>query len=208
MWIQAYSKQDVRYAGKLNFVGRPIEGYERATVILTAAAAQALASVQAALKKLSYGQWTLKVYDGYRPQRALDDFWRWGQDVADQKMKAEFYPDVADKLTLFQGYIAKRSGHSRGSTVDVTIEQDDSEALARDAEGLCDTCVDMGSPFDLFDSRSHYGSEKISEEAQKNRKYLRELMMAHGFVPYEKEWWHFSLKDEPFPNTYFDFPVR
>ena len=205
-------RQEVRYAGKHNFVGRPIKGYERATVILTTKAAKALAAVQAALQKASKGEWTLKVYDGYRPQRAVEDFWRWSQDVADQTMKAEFYPDIADKTTLFtQGYIGRKSGHSRGSTVDLTIVSIDEEHLpaqTRHAEGLSDTYIDMGSPFDLFGSISHYESEKISAKAQENRKYLRDLMVVHGFVPYAKEWWHFTLQDESFPNTYFDFPVR
>lgn len=193
-------RQDVRYAGKNNFVGRPIKGYERATVILSKKAAQALAAIQEALQKDYRRKWTLLVYDGYRPQQAVDDFCNWSQDVADQAMKAEFYPDIANKSELFEeGYIARKSGHSRGSTVDLTI-------MSIDDQGL--TPLDMGSPFDLFDPISHYESDKISSQAQQNRKYLRELMVEHGFVPYEKEWWHFTLRKEPFPNTYFDFPIR
>ena len=193
-------RQDVRYAGKNNFVGRPIKGYEKATVILSKKAAQALAAVQAALQKDSKGKWTLMVYDGYRPQRAVDDFWSWSQDMTDQAMKADFYPDIADKSELFKrAYIDRRSGHSRGSTVDLTIASIDSQAL---------TPLDMGSAFDLFGPISHYVSDKISTQAQQNRKYLRDLMGKNGFKPYEKEWWHFTLQKEPFPDTYFDFPVR
>ncbi|MEM9417253.1 MAG: M15 family metallopeptidase [Bacteroidota bacterium] len=193
-------RQDVRYAGKHNFVGRPIKGYKKATVILSHKAAQALAAVQAALQKDSRGKWTLMVYDGYRPQQAVNDFWHWSQDMNDQVMKAEFYPAIASKNELFkQGYVDRKSGHSRGSTVDLTIVSIDNQRL---------TPLDMGSPFDLFDAISHYASDRISLQAQQHRKYLRSLMMAHGFAPYEKEWWHFTLRAEPFPNTYFDFPVQ
>ena len=205
-------QQDVRYAGKHNFVGRPIVGYERATVILTAKAAQALAAVQATLQKDSQGAWSLKVYDGYRPQRAVEDFWRWSQDLDDLAMHDEFYPDIVNKEELFkQGYVDRQSGHSRGSTVDVTIvviNKDPQSAQSGQEQASPDNSLDMGSPFDLFDPISHYASEKISAQARKNRKCLRDLMVAHGFVPYEKEWWHFTLQEEPFPDTYFDFPVR
>lgn len=204
--------QDVRYAGNFNFVGRPIKGYKQPKVILTMQAAQALAAAQAALQEASNGKLTLKVYDGYRPQRAVNDFWKWAQDPQDQKMKPLFYPNIADKELLFQqGYIDKKSGHSRGSTVDLTIValNDEHKALTPQGQNeFTDDSIDMGSPFDLFDPQSHYICEAISAQAQENRTLLRELMLEHGFVPYEKEWWHFTLHNEPFPNTYFDFPIQ
>ena len=193
--------QEVRYAGSNNFVGAPITGYEKATIVLTRVTALQLAKAQAALQKSSNGQWSLKVYDGYRPQRAVDHFWTWAKDPKDQKKKAEYYPDIADKKQLFaQGYIAQKSGHSRGSTVDLTI-------VRRTSDGQYEE-LDMGSPFDFFGTVSHYANDTISEQAQENRKYLRELMEAHGFLPYEEEWWHFTLDNEPYPDTYFDFPIR
>ena len=181
-------------------------------MILTTKAAQALAAVQTALREGSQGQWSLKVYDGYRPQRAVNDFWHWSQDMDDQTMKDEFYPNIADKSELFaQGYVDRRSSHARGSTVDLTIvpiNEDCPPAQTKHEKGLSDTHVNMGTPFDLFDPASYYTSEIISAQAQQNRKFLRGLMVAYGFVSYEKEGWHFTLEDEPFPTTYFDFPVR
>ncbi|XWN34602.1 MAG: M15 family metallopeptidase [Roseivirga sp.] len=189
-------QQEVRYAGENNFVGRPIEGYERPVIILTEAAARALATAQATLRTRSKGKYTLRVYDGYRPQRSVDDFWQWSQDLADQKMRDIFYPNIADKRELFQqGYIDKQYSHSRGSTVDLTIVDNEGQE------------IDMGSPFDLFDTISHYESDLISRQAQENRRRLRKLMVKHGFMPYGKEWWHFTLRDEPFSEAY-DFPVR
>jgi zinc D-Ala-D-Ala dipeptidase len=186
-------KVEVRYAGSDNFIGRPIAGYEAARVYLTRPAAAALARVQEALRPAGLG---LLVYDGYRPQRAVDHFVRWGQDLADQKMKAVYYPNV-DKARLFElGYIAEKSGHTRGSTVDLTlIDLASGQAL------------DMGSPWDLFDPISAPDSREVGPTARGHRLLLRTLMVENGFRPYEAEWWHFTLENEPFPETYFDFPI-
>jgi zinc D-Ala-D-Ala dipeptidase len=139
----------------------------------------------------------LKVFDCYRPARAVAHFVRWARDVSDQARKAEFYPEV-DKRNLFkEGYIAARSGHSRGSTVDLTLVRlSDNRAL------------DMGSPFDFFGTRSWPADRSVAMDARANRRLLAAAMMRRGFRPYNKEWWHFTLANEPFPNTYFDFPVR
>ncbi len=185
---------DMRYAGEHNFVDRRVDGYEAPVCLLTTQAAQALAQVQADLARLGLG---LKVFDCYRPQRAVAHFARWARDLDDQSTKAEFYPNV-DKDQLFAlGYIAEHSGHSRGSTADVTIVD-----LASGAE------IDMGSPFDLFDTRSWPLDQTVSAQAQANRLILQTAMMRHGFRPLREEWWHFTLINEPHPETYFDFIVR
>lgn len=185
---------EMRYHGARNFVGRPIVGYEAPVCLLTREAATALAAVQAELGASGRG---LKVYDCYRPARAVADFAAWARDPADQRMKAEYYPNV-EKGRLFElGYLAERSGHSRGSTVDLTIID-----LATGAE------IDMGSPWDLFDPISWPSSEAVSEAARANRQTLQTLMVQHGFRPLREEWWHFTLEGEPHPDTYFDFPVR
>jgi len=185
---------EMRYAGAHNFVGRPIDGYEAPVCILTREAADALARVQTELAPRGLG---LKVYDCYRPQRAVSHFARWAADLSDQSTKAEFYPNV-DKSRLFElGYIAARSGHSRGSTLDVTIVD-----LATGAE------LDMGTPFDLFDTRSWPTDETASATARANRLMLQNVMRAHGFRSLREEWWHFTLDAEPHPDTYFDFVVR
>ena len=185
---------EVRYYGDNNFVGQPVDGYEAPRVILTIPAAQALAGVQQDLAPFGLG---LKFFDGYRPQRAVDHFVRWAADLSDTKMKARFYPGV-DKANLFRdGYIASRSGHSRGSTVDLTVVD-----LATGAE------LDMGTPFDFFGPLSAGESPDAPAQARANRMLLRQAMENRGFLPYAEEWWHFTLADEPFPETYFDFPVR
>lgn len=185
---------EMRYTTAHNFVGRPIDGYEAPVCILTREAAEALARAQAELAQRGLG---LKVYDCYRPQRAVAHFARWAADLSDQSTKAEFYPNV-DKARLFElGYIAARSGHSRGSTLDLTIVD-----LATDAE------IDMGTPFDLFDTRSWPTDETVSAEARANRLLLQNVMRAHGFRSLQEEWWHFTLEGEPHPDTYFDFVVR
>jgi D-alanyl-D-alanine dipeptidase len=185
---------DMRYFGTDNFVGERIDGYERPRCLLSTQAARALAAVQRALAARGLG---LKMFDCYRPQRAVAHFVRWGRRVDDVKRKAEFYPDV-DKRNLFRdGYIATHSGHSRGSTVDLT--------LVRRADGRE---LDMGSPFDYLSPRSWPSDRSVSSEAQANRALLAAAMRAGGFRPYAKEWWHFTLANEPFPHSYFDFPVR
>jgi D-alanyl-D-alanine dipeptidase len=184
---------DMRYAGAHNFVGRPIEGYEAPHCLLTRPAADALAAVA---RDVAPQGLVLKVFDCYRPTRAVANFERWARDIGDTTAKAEFYPDV-DKRTLFRdGYIASRSGHSRGSTIDLTLAHGDGRDL------------DMGTPFDFFSPRSWVAAASISAAAKANRAMFAAAMRRRGFRPYEKEWWHFTLAHEPFPETYFDFPVR
>jgi D-alanyl-D-alanine dipeptidase len=187
---------DMRYFGDDNFVGARIDGYEAHRCILTRRAAAALAAVQRDLAPRGFG---LKVFDCYRPARAVAHFVRWARDLKDVMRKADFYPDV-DKRDLFRlGYIAARSGHSRGSTVDLT--------LVRRANGKT-TEVDMGTRYDFFGAQSWPGSRKVSADAQANRALLAQAMRRRGFVPYYREWWHFSLANEPFRGSYFDFPIR
>jgi D-alanyl-D-alanine dipeptidase len=184
---------EMRYAGADNFVGRPIAGYERPLCLLTRQAAAALAQVQQDLATRGFG---LKVFDCYRPARAVAHFVRWAKDMGDTA-RPDFYPRV-DKRNLFRdGYIAVRSGHSRGSTVDLT--------LVRLADGQE---VDMGSPFDLFDARSALRFADLPEAARHNRALLAAAMRQRGFLAYHKEWWHYVLRDEPYPGTVFDFPIR
>jgi D-alanyl-D-alanine dipeptidase len=184
---------EMRYAGSHNFVGRPIDGYEAPHCLLTRPAADALAGV--ALDLGPRGLF-IKVFDCYRPTRAVANFVRWALNPKDQKMKAEFYPDV-DKRTLFRdGYIATQSGHSRGSTIDLTLAQADGHEL------------DMGTPFDFFSPRSWPFDPSVGAEAHKNRMLLAAAMRRRGFRVYDKEWWHFTLRGEPFPDTYFNFPVK
>ena len=185
---------DMRYFGDNNFVGQRIDGYERPRCLLSVPAANALAAIERDLAANGLG---LKVFDCYRPQRAVAHFVRWAQRIDDLKHKREFYPDV-DKRDLFKdGYLSDRSGHSRGSTLDLT--------LVRRADGRE---LDMGSPFDFFSPKSWPSDRSVSGEAQKNRARLAGAMTRGGFRPYDKEWWHFTLVEEPFPDTYFDFPVR
>src|SRR5580704_12527799 len=184
---------DMRYAGSHNFVGRPIDGYQAPHCLLTRPAAEALAEVA---RDLAPRGLVIKVFDCYRPARAVANFVRWARDLNDTAGKAEFYPNV-DKRTLFQdGYISSRSGHSRGSTLDLT--------LARSGDGE----LDMGTPFDFFSPQSSPAAVGVSAEAKANRALLATAMRRRGFRPYIKEWWHFTLGAEPFPNTYFDFPVQ
>lgn len=185
---------EMRYTGANNFVGSPIDGYEAPVCILTREAATALAGAQAELAPRGLG---LKVYDCYRPQRAVAHFARWAADLSDQSTKAEFYPNVDKSQLVELGYIAERSGHSRGSTLDLTIIN-----LTTGVE------LDMGTPFDLFDTRSWPTDENVSAEARANRLMLQNLMRAHGFRALREEWWHFTLEGEPYPDTYFDFVVR
>lgn len=185
---------EMRYAGSENFVGRPIAGYEAPVCLLTNKAVAALGRVQEKLQPFGLG---LKVFDCYRPARAVADFATWARDPADQKRKADYYPNV-DKSGLFElGYIAERSGHSRGSTLDVTLIN------LRTRQEL-----DMGGAYDLFDTRSWPSEQGVSAQARANRMLLQDVMVAAGFRPLKEEWWHFTLNDEPYPDTYFDFPVN
>ena len=185
---------DMRYSGSNNFLGRPVQGYEAARPVLTREAAQALARVQADLKPFGLA---VLVFDAYRPQRAVDDFVRWAEDVDDTKMKADYYPRV-DKRNLFkEDYIAARSGHSRGSTVDLTLVSKDGSVQ-----------LDMGSGFDFFGEESWPEHPELTPQQRANRLLLQTLMVRHGFKPYPKEWWHFTLANEPHAETYFDFLAR
>ncbi|MAK62497.1 MAG: peptidase M15 [Ponticaulis sp.] len=187
-------KSDVRYVGNNNFIGRPINGYDASVCYLTIEAADALAEVQAKLSGFGLG---LKVFDCYRPARAVANFASWARDLDDQIMKSEFYPNVAKSRLFELGYIAERSGHSRGSTLDLTIID------AKTGEEL-----DMGSPWDLFDSLSWPSDPRPSVEQRGNRALLQTIMLENGFRGIKEEWWHFTLNNEPYPDTYFDFPIR
>jgi D-alanyl-D-alanine dipeptidase len=184
---------EMRYAGAHNFVGRPIDGYEAPRCLLSQAAATALAEVA---RDIAPRGLHIKVFDCYRPTRAVMNFVRWARDLKDTDGKAEFYPEV-DKRTLFRdGYIASQSGHSRGSTIDMTLANDDGHEL------------DMGTPFDFFSPKSSPADPTVTPEQHANRMLLATAMRRRGFRPYDREWWHFTLRGEPFPDTYFDFPVR
>ncbi len=186
--------QEIRYFSTYNFVGDRIDGYQVPCALMTREAAEALKAVSDDLMRRGY---RLKIYDAYRPQTAVDHFVRWAEDIKDTRMKNYFYPKV-DKTRLFdEGYIAAKSGHSRGSTVDLTLFD-----MKTGKE------VDMGGTFDWFGEESHPDYVgKLTRKQLHNRKILRDAMIRHGFKPIEEEWWHFTLKDEPYPDTYFTFPV-
>lgn len=185
---------EIRYHSTFNFVGSRVDGYDQPVAVLTREAADALKAASVAAMALGY---RIKVYDAFRPQRAVDHFVRWAEDLNAQEMKPYFYPEV-DKTRLFEeGYIAKRSGHSRGSTVDVTL-----------THMMTGADIDMGGAFDYFGERSHPGNtDGLTEEQIANRMLLQKLMMDAGFRPLDTEWWHFTLVNEPYPDTYFDFPL-
>ena len=204
---------EIRYYGTYNFVGNRVDGYEQPVALLTKEAAKALRAVSDDVKKQGY---RLKIYDAYRPQKGVDHFVRWAADTSDTKMKPYFYPDL-DKSVLFeQEYIMAKSGHSRGSTVDLTLFD-----MATEKE------LDMGGTFDWFGPESHPDfcgnpetgeftgdnhkspdGRSITAEQFKNRMILRRAMLAQGFKPLDTEWWHFTLRNEPYPDTYFTFPVK
>ena len=202
---------EIRYFGTYNFVGERIDGYLQPTALLTKEAADSLRAVSEDVKALGF---RLKIYDAYRPQRAVDHFVRWAANVPDTLMKAYFYPDL-DKSVLFdQEYIMAKSGHTRGSTVDLTLFDMNAEKE-----------LDMGGTFDWFGPESHPdfcgdpdtgvyspvhspAGRIITEEQFRNRLILRHAMLRHGFKPLDSEWWHFTLRLEPFPETYFDTPVE
>ena len=185
---------EIRYYSTFNFVGDRIDGYEEPVALITKEAAAALREVSDRMVEMGY---RLKIYDAYRPQRAISHFVNWAMDEEDTRMKEYFYPEL-DKDVLFpQGYIAEHSGHSRGSTVDLTLFDMELEKE-----------VDMGGTFDYFGELSHPDYTGITDEQYANRMLLREVMMKYGFRPLDEEWWHFTLEDEPFPDTYFTFPVN
>ncbi|WIX87459.1 M15 family metallopeptidase [Amycolatopsis sp. DG1A-15b] len=209
--------QDIRYDTRHNFVGRRVDGYRQPLCLLTRQAAEGLRKAQAQLVKRGY---TLKVYDCYRPQRAVDHFVRWAKDLADEKMKAEFYPNVAKDRLFADGYIAEKSGHSRGSTMDLTLVrlpppfqrpyvpgEPLKACFAPRAQRFPDNTVDMGTGYDCFDPLAHTDNPAITGVARQHRDLLRSTMAAAGFRNLPEEWWHFTLNGEPFPDTYFDFPV-
>ena len=186
---------DIRYCSSFNFVGTPIDGYIDPVAIGTTELAHALKEVNQVVLDAGY---RLKIYDVYRPQKAVDHFMRWAQDFNDTKMKDIFYPNIKKETMFRDNYLIEKSGHSRGSTIDCTLF---------DVKTGCD--LDMGSYFDLFDQKSHpLYTHTLSSEQINNRMFLREIMLNHGFLPLETEWWHFTLKDEPYPNTYFNFDVK
>lgn len=202
---------DIRYAGADNFLGRPADGYRGASGILTRPAAQALLRAQEELSEQGY---RLVVMDGYRPQRAVDDFSAWAKTPPDPKMRRRFFPTVP-KSELFQrGYIASRSGHSRGSTVDILLLRGVKTPPEKIPVGCLDDMpmpdwlVDMGTGWDCFDKRSHTNTDDITKQQRANRLLLKRAMERQGFRNLPEEWWHYSLKDEPYPDTYFDFPVE
>ncbi|GJM12804.1 MAG: D-alanyl-D-alanine dipeptidase [Pseudohongiella sp.] len=185
---------ELRYFSENNFVGSVIDDYEAEKVFMTRAAAQALLRVQDEVAEFGL---SLKVFDAYRPQGAVDHFVRWAEDLEDKKMKQVFYPSVAKEVLFGEGYISARSGHSRGSTIDLTL------ADAQSGEEL-----DMGTPWDYFDPSSWPSYQGLSAQARANRALLASVMTKHGFTAIRTEWWHFTLADEPFPDTYFEFPVK
>ncbi|GAA4816548.1 M15 family metallopeptidase [Litoribaculum gwangyangense] len=185
---------ELRYFTPNNFVGKPIEGYQSNKLILTKQTAEALKLVHEALQDQNL---CLKVYDGYRPQQAVNHFVIWAKKLNDTVNKHLFYPYTKKRHLFKEGYIASKSGHSRGSTVDLTI-----------IDGNTGEPIDMGSPYDFFGKESWVAFEKITEKQKANRQLLQNVMTKFGFRNYPKEWWHFTLRGEPFPNTYFDFPVK
>ncbi|PIB32461.1 peptidase M15 [Gaetbulibacter sp. 5U11] len=185
---------ELRYCNDNNFVGEQIDGYNKEVVIMTTLAAKALKNVQDTLKKKGLG---IKIYDAYRPQQAVNHFVRWAKKVNDTLKKQEYYPNVDKKNLFSQGYIASKSRHSSGSTLDLTIINLDT--------GLA---LDMGSPYDFFGPESWVSNIKLTKKQQENRQLLQDVMLSNGFRNYPKEWWHFTLRGEPFRNQYFDFPVE
>ncbi|MGW1468026.1 M15 family metallopeptidase [Streptomyces sp. NPDC002308] len=209
--------EEIRYATPHTFMGVPVDGYRKPVCLVTRPAAEALHRAQTALRREGY---SLKVYDCYRPQRAVDHFVRWAKDLDDQTMKDEFYPRV-DKTRLFEdGYIAEKSGHSRGSTVDLTLVRlpavptrayRPGEPLApcygpRDAR-FPDNSVDMGTGYDCFDTLAHTDDPRVQGAQRANRQLLKGTLTGLGFVNLAEEWWHYTFTPELFPDTYFDFPV-
>lgn len=187
-------QQELRYCNHNNFVGVPINGYEEDVLITSTKTANALKKVQDELLKQGF---SLKIYDAYRPQTAVNHFVKWARVISDTLMKKQYYPKINKRHLFKLGYIASKSGHSRGSSVDLTIV-DRTTGLE----------LDMGSPYDFFGKQSHITFENISQKQKDNRRLLQQVMKKHGFRPYPNEWWHFTLRNEPFPKTYFDFPIK
>ncbi|MEZ4795844.1 MAG: M15 family metallopeptidase [Flavobacteriaceae bacterium] len=187
-------KVELRYFSNNNFLGKPVDSYHKDVAILTEQAANALKNVQEELQQYNL---SIMIYDSYRPQSAVNHFIRWARDLNDTINKHNFYPDVQKKHLFQEGYISSKSGHSRGSTMDITLVD-------------INTCepLDMGSSWDFFGPESWVANNNLTKQQRANRMLLRVIMEKHGFIIYTKEWWHFSLRNEPFPDTYFDFPVE
>ena len=184
---------EIRYYSTYNFVGDRIDGYEQPCAIMTKEAARVLKEISNKLNVMGY---RIKVFDAYRPATAVRHFTLWGVDDLDLRMKPFFYPDLEKQELFRKGYIASKSSHSRGSTIDLTLLD-----MKTGKE------IDMGSPFDYFSEMSHPDFKGITKEQYENRMFLQDVMVRGGFEPYDCEWWHFTLRDEPYPDTYFDFPV-
>lgn len=210
-------QQEMRYRGEHNFLGRPVTGYDAGECWLTEPAAEAVAKVQAEVSAQGY---TLKVYDCYRPQRAVDDFVAWAQDPDDHVTRTEFYPRLEKDVLFPEGYILEKSGHSRGSTVDLTMVPEGAglspewtvgdplvDCTAEVGQRFADTSVDMGTGFDCFDPKAATETTKITDEQKANRRILHDAMIAAGLTNLPEEWWHYTLDDEPYPDTYFDVPI-
>ena len=185
---------DAKYAGTDNFIGRPVDGYNVPLVVVTKEAADQLVKVAACLREKGF---IMKFFDSYRPQRAVDDFMRWGMETEDCRRKPVHYPNEEKSDLFTKGYIAEKSGHSRGCAVDLTLV-----AVHTHQE------LDMGSIFDYMDIRSHHGAKGLTPLQESNRALLRTAMLENGFRFYEEEWWHYIVSPEPYPDTYFDFPIE
>lgn len=192
--VDASIQKELRYLSNNNFIGSKIDGYKNNCVIISEQAAHQLKKVQTELLKKGL---SLKVFDAYRPQDAVNHFVKWAKVLSDTLMKQEYYPKVPKSQLFNQGYIASKSGHTRGSTVDLTIVD------AKTGKEL-----DMGSPYDFFGVQSHPLHSNLSKEQKENRMLLRKVMLENNFKPYENEWWHFTLRNEPFRNTYFNFSIE
>lgn len=184
---------DAKYATWDNFTGKPVEGYEVNRIAGSRELAAALLSAKEMAAARGYG---LLLWDGYRPQRAVDYFVKWSRQPEDGATKNRFYPNICRDEMLTKGYVASKSSHSRGSAVDLTL-------YSLDTGGL----ISMGGGFDFMDERSHYAAKEITESEAQNRFLLRSIMENSGFIPYDCEWWHYVLRDEPYPDSYFDFPI-
>ena len=185
--------RDAKYAGSDNFIGMPVDGYRANRVVGTRELAQALTRAASLAKELGF---RLLLWDAYRPQRAVNHFIRWCASEEDNRTREKHYPTLLRSQLIPLGYIAEKSGHSRGSTIDLTLTD------------MAGVPLDMGGVFDFMDERSHHGNPNVSAEAAKNRELLRGLMLRCGFTDYKNEWWHYRLKNEPYPDTYFDFEIE
>jgi D-alanyl-D-alanine dipeptidase len=191
-WIPGI-RWDAKYATWDNFTGKPVDGYEANRIVGTGALCAALEGAREEAASRGFG---LLLWDGYRPQRAVDCFQRWARQPENGRTKLRHYPNIEKTEMFNRGYVATKSGHSRGSTVDLTLFDLATKELAP-----------MGGDHDLMDPRSHHGASQIGEVEARNREHLRSIMSASGFSSYECEWWHYTLDDEPYPDTYFDFPI-